>query len=440
MPDELRRRSLPRDHLDDGLGEASHERRRVGQQARAGRLAAEVLVVAGAEEVEGEGVLGVGLFTVPGLVGADDPRCGLRDAPHGEAGRRGGGRRGGCCGGRSRHHWAPCWAGTLVRVAASVPRPGAEGSSAVVGDVDGGGRSSCPGVRRSGSSPTTSRFAAYHRGHSQAISASVAPGPRCRAAMDHRESPRRTVTRSWAADVGRGCRRQQPGAVGVVDRRGSRRDVARAGRRRGDGGLGRARWRPPALGRPSGRSRGSARSARIPAPGRSASAPPPARGPRGPSLRATGPDPATDTGAGGRASEPTEAPSARARTLRTASGVTRSPTLAAARPAAPGSSAATASREPSASHAASSTPTQPRSEEQDVVRTGGRREGRALSDDGHQQGQGRDGDADADEAAHELSRDGPSRPDRAARDRPAPAVSVPCSSGTRLDADVRRWC
>src|SRR6476469_10891775 len=38
VPDELWRGALPRDHLDDGLGEASHQWRRLGQLARAGGL------------------------------------------------------------------------------------------------------------------------------------------------------------------------------------------------------------------------------------------------------------------------------------------------------------------------------------------------------------------------------------------------------------------
>jgi hypothetical protein len=85
VPDELWGGPLTRDHLDDGLREATHEWLGLGELARARGLSAEVLVVTGAEEVEGEGVLGVGLFAVPGLVGADDPGRSLRDAPHGEA-------------------------------------------------------------------------------------------------------------------------------------------------------------------------------------------------------------------------------------------------------------------------------------------------------------------------------------------------------------------
>ena len=57
-----------------------------------------------------------------------------------------------------------------------------------------GAWSTCPGRRRSGSGPMTSRFAVYHAGHASAISASDGSGPRCRAAMDHSESPRRTTT------------------------------------------------------------------------------------------------------------------------------------------------------------------------------------------------------------------------------------------------------
>ena len=186
-----------------------------------------------------------------------------------------------------------------------------------------------------------------------------------RSQVSSRDGPQGVAAANRYEVVGRrrrsGCRRQQSGEVGVVDRWRSRRDVARAGRRRGDCGLdGAARWRHPALGRPSGRSRASVRSVRTPAPGRSASRCRP-RGPRGPCFgrpdRTRRP---TREPAAAPASRP-RPPAPRARTLRIASGVTRSPTLAAARPAAPGSSAATASREPSASQAASSTPTHPRS-------------------------------------------------------------------------------
>lgn len=52
----------------------------------------------------------------------------------------------------------------------------------------------CPGSSRFGSRPITARLAAYQRGHSVAMPALVAPGPRCRAAIAHRESPRWTTT------------------------------------------------------------------------------------------------------------------------------------------------------------------------------------------------------------------------------------------------------
>lgn len=54
--------------------------------------------------------------------------------------------------------------------------------------------STWPGSRTSGSSPMTSRFVACQRGHHREISACVAPGPRCAAAIPHRVSPRWTTT------------------------------------------------------------------------------------------------------------------------------------------------------------------------------------------------------------------------------------------------------
>ena len=62
-----------------------------------------------------------------------------------------------------------------------------------------GARSTWPGRSRSGSSPTTSRLASNQAGQACAISASEASGPRCRAAIDHSESPRRTTTSAGAS-------------------------------------------------------------------------------------------------------------------------------------------------------------------------------------------------------------------------------------------------
>src|SRR5215217_187500 len=47
---------------------------------------------------------------------------------------------------------------------------------------------------RSGSGPISVRLAAYQRGHSAAIADVGAPGPRCRAAIPHSVSLRRTTT------------------------------------------------------------------------------------------------------------------------------------------------------------------------------------------------------------------------------------------------------
>ena len=60
--------------------------------------------------------------------------------------------------------------------------------------ADGGGRSRVPGRMRSGFGPITARLACHQRGQCAATSASLAPGPKWRAAMLHRLSPRRTTT------------------------------------------------------------------------------------------------------------------------------------------------------------------------------------------------------------------------------------------------------
>ena len=69
----------------------------------------------------------------------------------------------------------------------------------VAGTVPGswswlGGVRRVPGSRWCGSGPITAELAACHRGQAAATSASVAPGPRCVAAIDHSVSPRRTTT------------------------------------------------------------------------------------------------------------------------------------------------------------------------------------------------------------------------------------------------------
>ena len=51
-----------------------------------------------------------------------------------------------------------------------------------------------PGRRRSGLLPMTALLTANQRGHSRAISTSVASGPRCLAAIVHRESPDLTTS------------------------------------------------------------------------------------------------------------------------------------------------------------------------------------------------------------------------------------------------------
>ena len=236
------------------------------------------------------------------------------------------------------------------------------------------------------------------------------------------ESPRRTVTRSWAAAAGRGCRRQQARAVGVVDRRraGSGRSP---GPRLASGADLRARAVRPGSGRApagpgvrdrsagptpgvwsgmqasdvAGRQRWRCRAGRRRRP--AADAPVAcARGDR------TGPGDSTRAPAAGPASRRRRRGRGSA-TLRTATGVTRSATSRATRPAAPGSRAATASREPSASHAASSTPTQ--AEERGAATSSGRavpagsRPCRATVTSS---GQRRDGDAEPDGAARPSSR------------------------------------
>lgn len=52
----------------------------------------------------------------------------------------------------------------------------------------------CPGSRTSGLPPISPRFAAYHRGHSRAMSTSDASGPSWAATMSHSVSPASTVT------------------------------------------------------------------------------------------------------------------------------------------------------------------------------------------------------------------------------------------------------
>lgn len=64
------------------------------------------------------------------------------------------------------------------------------------GQVRGGGFRTCPGWRTAGSSPIVVLLAAYHLGHSRAISRSLANGPDLLAAMDHRVSPGMTTTPS----------------------------------------------------------------------------------------------------------------------------------------------------------------------------------------------------------------------------------------------------
>src|SRR5450432_3662048 len=104
---------------------------------------------------------------------------------------------------------------------------------------------------RSGLAPMTLRLAAYHRGHSRAMSAAVALGPRCRAATSHKASPRRTTYVKVVAS-----RRGAPAAKAAVDG-----DAVRAGAS-GAGVMGRTgRSRsivtgPWSSGRPSGRSSG----------------------------------------------------------------------------------------------------------------------------------------------------------------------------------------
>src|SRR5450755_380962 len=64
----------------------------------------------------------------------------------------------------------------------------------LAGEVEAdGGESSSPGRITPGSGPMTPRFASYHAGHAREMSTAVAPGPRCRAAISHSVSPRRTT-------------------------------------------------------------------------------------------------------------------------------------------------------------------------------------------------------------------------------------------------------
>ncbi|MGN6607436.1 MAG: hypothetical protein ACTHMS_10580, partial [Jatrophihabitans sp.] len=86
---------------------------------------------------------------------------------------------------------------------------------------------------RSGSAPTTARFAAHHAGHAAAMRASVARPSSRPAAIDQSESPARTTTGSWSARAGDGRAGAdglgavgQPGAAGGAGVAG---EVRRAG-------------------------------------------------------------------------------------------------------------------------------------------------------------------------------------------------------------------
>ena len=67
-----------------------------------------------------------------------------------------------------------------------------------------GAWSICPGSRTSGLPPISPRFAAYHRGHSRAMSTSDASGPSWAATMSHSVSPASTVTGPAPPPVARG--------------------------------------------------------------------------------------------------------------------------------------------------------------------------------------------------------------------------------------------
>ncbi len=128
--------------------------------------------------------------------------------------------------------------GTLVRVAASVPT------------ARGGGELGSRRGRRRRRSQQLPRCEQVGVGPHDVPVRGIPPGPLpgdlgvggARPEVSSRDGPQGVAAADGNEVVGRRRRsrgrRQQSGAVGVVDGWGSRRDVARAGRRRGDGGPG----------------------------------------------------------------------------------------------------------------------------------------------------------------------------------------------------------
>ena len=159
-------------------------------------LRPEVVLVEPGPEVERESILGVGSLTVPGLVGTDD------------AGRGG-----------DRSTVKPATTRPTAEGLSSLPWSSRQASSEVSFARWDELRA---GMDEVGVVADDLAVEAYHRGQARATSASVAAAPRCRSAIDHRLSPRRTVTVSRAAAPGR--------ATARADARRPRRGWGRSGR------------------------------------------------------------------------------------------------------------------------------------------------------------------------------------------------------------------
>jgi hypothetical protein len=164
--DQLRRRPIAADHLDDGLTEPGGPVTWIGQPAGVG---AEARGAAAGQNRESwrrrrrrsRGHVTGKVESQRSLhIRAGDPHANLRDAHRDSS-------------------WRPAHPkGRWVRCGHPTPRETPLGACKTV-----------PGMISPGSSPITDRLAAYHRGHSAATSASPAPRPSCRAAICHSVSP-----------------------------------------------------------------------------------------------------------------------------------------------------------------------------------------------------------------------------------------------------------